>query len=499
VARLGRFGAKPETTQALVDLCREIHALPADVRGEALQTLGGDTLRAIKALDYEWILHGRPEQLAPPPPWRWWVMCGGRGGGKTRPAAEQVIDWAWDNPGARMAFIAKDAGSRNRNMVGGDSGVLRRSPPWFRPRLYKTDKRLVWPNDTVAELHTSEEPATLRGPNYHYAWVTELFHWNISKGEKEPRAWREGIKLSLRIGDNPQGIVDSSPRRTSFCADFLLGPERADGKRAVTQEEIESGEWRITHELVDEEKQKHSYVVVYRRWSSERNAPNLAPGLIAEWRNDLRGSALEEQELDGKIGVKVEGALWNQEALDAGRVYGIPSGVTITRTLVSLDPTRADAPTDEAGIIVGGLGSDGVAYVWDDYTLRASPKKYAERAVEALSLFSAEGIVLEKNRLEEKTRQTIRSVDPKGTVKWIEVQATDGKRARAEPVSALYESGKVRHVCDRRSPDKLQRLEAEMVSWDPRLRQASPNRLDALVWLIWALLLGEYRPPLISR
>ena len=494
---LGRFGAKPETTQVLVDLCREIRALPADQRPEALLTLSADTLRAIRALEYEWILHAREEQVVPAPPWRWWVMCGGRGGGKTRPAAETVIDWAWDNPGIRMAFIAKDAGSRNRNMLGGDSGIFRRSPPWYRPRWYKTDKLLVWPNETIAELHTAEEPATLRGPNYGKAWVTELFHWNISKGEKEPRAWREGIKLSLRIGDNPQGIVDSSPRRTQFCADMLLGPEGKGGKRSVTQKQIDSGEWRIEHALVDDDGKKHTYVVVCRRWSSERNAANLAPGVIAEWRHDLRGSALEEQELDGKIGVKVEGALWSQEGLDAGRVYGIPPGVTIVRALVALDPTRSDSPTDEAGIIVGGLGSDGIAYVWDDCTLRGSPLAYARGAVQALNLCGAEGIVLEKNRLEESTRQIIRSVDPK--VKWIEVQATDGKRARAEPVSAQYEAGKVRHVRDRRDPDKLQRLEAEMVAWDPRLKQASPNRLDALVWLIWALLLGEYRPPLIAR
>src|SRR2546426_3578464 len=82
--RLGRFGAKPEVTAALVDLCKELHALPAAQRREALLSLSQATQDAIIALDYEWLLFGRPEQLAPPPPWRWWVMCGGRGGGKTR-------------------------------------------------------------------------------------------------------------------------------------------------------------------------------------------------------------------------------------------------------------------------------------------------------------------------------------------------------------------------------------------------------------------------------
>lgn len=480
---LGRFGAKPESTRALIDLCREIHSLPAEQREAALLSLSPATLKAIKALEYEWLLHARPEQIAPEGPWRWWVMAGGRGGGKTRGAAEQVIDWAHERPGTRGAFVGRDAGRVRRVMLGGESGLFRRSPPWFRPRWYKTDKLIVWPNETVAELHTAEEPDTLRGPNYHWSWLTELFHWNIPKGEKEPTAWREGIKLAMRLGENPQGIIDSSPRRTQFCADFLLGPEGQGGKRSVSQQDIDSGEWRITHELTDHEGKKHLYVVVCRRWSSERNAANLSPGVIAEWRHDLRGTALEEQELDGKILVKVEGALWTQEGLDAYRVHEVPR---IVRTLVAVDPTRSDAPTDEAGIVGGGLGEDGHVYVWEDDSLRGTPAQWAKQACATRNKISGEAIVLEKNRLPESARQAIREVDNK--VKVIEVQASDGKRTRAEPVSAAYEHGRVHHVRDKRDPDRLQRLESEMVSWDPRARMPSPNRMDALVWLVTELL-----------
>lgn len=492
---LGRFGAAPATTQALLDLCREIHSLPAEERQEALLSLSPSTLRAIRALDYEWLLHARPEQLAPPEPWRWWVMAGGRGGGKTRAAVEPVIDWAWENGGFRMAFVGRDAGRVRRVMLGGESGLFRRSPPWFRPRWYKTDKLVVWPNDTVAELHTAEEPDTLRGPNYHKAWLTELFHWNIPKGEKEPTAWREGIKLALRLGENPQGIIDSSPRRTGFCADFLLGPEGAGAQRSVTQDLIDSGAWDISHEVTDHEGKTHRYVVACRRWSSERNAANLSPGVIAEWRHDLRGTALEEQELDGKILVKLAGALFSQENFDAYRVYGVP---TMVKVGVAIDPTRSDAPTNEAGIVIGGLGEDGHVYVWDDKSMRGTPLAWAKEAIAAKNQNAAEALVLEKNRLEEATLQTIRSVDQR--VKWVEVVATDGKRTRAEPVSAQYEHGRVHHVRDKRDPDRLQRLESEMVSFDPRLRQPSPNRMDALVWLVtWLMSLGNYRPPLIAR
>jgi phage terminase large subunit-like protein len=104
--------------------------------------------------------------------------------------------------------------------------------------------------------------------------------------------------------------------------------------------------------------------------------------------------------------------------------------------------------------------------------------------------------VLEANRLEEKHVSVLRQADPQ--VKVVKVYATDGKLVRAEPVSAAYEGAKVHHVRDRRDPDRLQRLEAEMTAFDPRLRQASPNRMDALVWLVTYLLqLGDYRAPLV--
>lgn len=491
--RLGRFGARPEVTQALIDLCKELHALPPAQRDDALLQLSPETQAAIQALGYEWYLWARPEQLPPAPPWKYWVMCGGRGGGKTRPAAEQVIEWADTLPGIRIALVAKDAGSVRKTMLRGDSGIFARSPPWFRPRWYKTDKLLVWPNETIADLHSSEEPGTLRGPQYQKGWITELFHWGIPRGEKEPIAWREGVKLTIRLGDNPQGIIDSSPRSTEFCANFLLGPKDAGGRRLVSQEQIESGEWSIEHELVDVDGRIHRYRVVCRRWSSERNAENLAPGVVAEWRHDLRGSRLEEEELDGRILEKVEGALWSTELLDQYRVVNVPRLVKI---LVSVDPTRSHTPRDEAGIIVGGLGEDGHVYVWDDSTLRGSPDKWGRAAVQALYRYSAQAIVRERNRLTQAHLDLIRSIDPK--VKWVDVTATEGKRTRAEPVSALYEQGKVHHVHDPRDPDRLALLEDEMISWDPRTNSTSPNRMDALVWLVTALkgLGGEARKPI---
>src|SRR5207245_315474 len=113
------FGSKPEATAALVDLCRELYGLPPAQRREAYLTLSTETRRVIAALDYEWLLFARPEQLAPAQPWKWWVMCGGRSGGKTRSAVEEVIDWAHDEGGIRIGLIGKDAGTVRKIQITG--------------------------------------------------------------------------------------------------------------------------------------------------------------------------------------------------------------------------------------------------------------------------------------------------------------------------------------------------------------------------------------------
>lgn len=491
--RVGRFGRSEEQIRKLLALSKRINALEPAARRAAISQLSENTLTALRSLRYEWHLWARPAQLAPDGPWRWWVMPGGRGSGKTRAAAEQVIEWAETNPGSRICLLGRDAGSVRRIMIEGESGIIACSPPWFMPRVRKTDKKLVWPNDTIAEMHSAEEPDTLRGPQYHFAWVTELFHFQIPRREKEPTAWREGVKLTLRLGKNPQGIIDSSPRSTQFCADFLLGPEDERGHRPITREMMESGSWDITQKLTDHEGNEHVYTIAVRRGRSEDNAANLAPGIVAEWRHELKGTRLEAQELDGEILVKVAGALWSTEILDNLRVNEIPR---VVKSAVAIDPTRSNTPVDEAGIIYGALCEDGHVYIIDDLSTKGSPTKWAKAALSARNLYSAGVLVLEKNRLEDRTLSLIRAIDP--AVKWVMVTATDGKMPRAEPVSAMYELGKVHHVFDPKDPRKFARLEDEMISYNPRTSPVSPNRMDALVWLVTYLFdLGrEARKPI---
>lgn len=487
---------------ATAALLAQLLALPKATRAEVINALTpADQFQLYNALRYDWTLWARRKQLAPAEPWRYWVLPGGRGTGKTRSAAQQVIEWA-KVPDTRIALVCREAGQGRKVMVDGESGILACSPPWFRPRYQPSLKRLVWKNGSIAELHSSVEPDTLRGPQYHKAWVEELFHWKIPPKGKEPKAWAEGLRYGLRLGDNPQAVITSTPRSSEFCHDMLLGPKDEEtGRRSIQQlpaghpdrYDADGFPWMWAHEVevdVDGEKQLVRTVVVRER--TEDNRDNLAKGKPEEWRKEFGHSRLGQQELDGAILAKVKGSLFSTEMINDYAVDGLVS--PIIRTLVAVDPTRSDSPTDEAGVIVGGRGADGHCYIWDDCTVKGSPDKWAGAALEAKHRYGAEAIVFEKNRMPRSTQDLIRTKDR--TVRWVEVNATENKQTRAEPVSALYEQGKVHHVRDKRDPERLDRVEDEMIAWDPKLRMPSPNRMDALVWLVTALMLGEQRTPM---
>jgi len=129
-------------------------------------------------------------------------------------------------------------------------------------------------------------------------------------------------------------------------------------------------------------------------------------------------------------------------------------------------------------MIVAGVSMDGQYYVLYDGTLRASPDSWARKAVELYHEYKANRIVAEKNNGGDMVGSVIHHVDPTVPIKLV--TATRGKRIRAEPVSALYEQGKVHHV------GGFDQLEDQMVSWTPD-SGISPDRMDALVWAITEL------------
>lgn len=182
---------------------------------------------------------------------------------------------------------------------------------------------------------------------------------------------------------------------------------------------------------------------------------------------------------EGEYEPQAIGAIWTREVLHRNRRDEVPP---LKRVLVGVDPPITSNPdSDEAGIIVGGLGEDDRGYIIGDYSKQGSPREWASAAVAAYDLHEADAMVIEVNQGGDMVKHTILSIRP--NIRIIEVRASKGKHVRAEPISALYELNKVSHI------GIYPKLEAQMVLTTAAGYEGdgSPDRLDALVWLLTEL------------
>lgn len=372
-------------------------------------------------------------------------MLMGRGAGKTRSGAEWVTKMAREYPGCRIAVVARTAADARDVMVEGESGILAVAPPWFEPEYLPSKRRIVWPNGSMATLYSGEEPDQLRGPQHHFALCDELASWS------RPEAF-DMLMFGLRLGQHPRVAITTTPRPTPLIKELLKDP---------------------------------TCVVV--RGSTYENRANLAPTFFSQIVRKYEGTRLGRQELYAEILDDNPGALWSRDLLEATRVTGTPDLFrSLVRVVVGVDPEASSAEeAAETGIIVAGLGADGHGYVLDDMTIRGSPYEWGRQVVSAYEKHQGDRVVPEINNGGEMVEYVIHSIDPSVAVRTV--RASRSKQARAEPVAALYEQHRVHHV------GVYAELEDQMVEWVPGTGQASPDRIDALVWALTDLMID--RPP----
>lgn len=336
-------------------------------------------------------------------------------------------------------MVARTAADTRDVMVEGESGVLAISPPDFVPVYVSSARRLTWPNGSQATLYSAEEPDLLRGPQHHYAWADELASW------KRPETW-DMLMFGLRLGAHPQVVVTTTPRPVRLVKELVADP-----------------------------------TCITVRGSTYENRANLAPSFFSQIVTKYEGTRLGRQELMAEILDDNPGSLWNRTLIEDARVTTAPPFV---RVVVGVDPEATSGENAaETGIVVAGVGVNGHGYVLDDRSVLGTPHEWGTAAVTAYHRNQADRIVGEVNNGGEMVGYVIYSIDD--SVAYKAVHASRSKQARAEPVSALYEQGRVHHL------GTFPELEDQMTEWAPGTGARSPDRLDALVWALTELMLEQ--------
>ena len=405
--------------------------------------LAVDLLEEVRALDpvarerllRRWDVWGRPEQQPPPGEWRTWLILAGRGWGKSRTGAEWVRAMATRGRARRIALVARTAADVRDVMIEGESGLLAIHRPDERPVWEPSRRRLTWPNGAIATTYSADEPDQLRGPQHDSALCDEIAAWRY------PDAWDQ-LQLGLRLGSDPRVVVTTTPRPTPLVRALVASP-----------------------------------TTVVTRGRTADNARNLAPGVVDALTARYAGTRLGRQELDGEILDDTPGALWTRAMVERAAARVAPE---LRRVVVAVDPSvAADGGGDECGIVVAGIDYEGVLWVLRDGSGNLSPSDWSRRAVALADEHEADAIVAESNQGGALVEQTLRAAGARVRVRLV--HAARGKRVRAEPVAALYEQSRVRHL------PGLQRLEDELCTWASASGDPSPNRLDALVWACFEL------------
>jgi phage terminase large subunit-like protein len=407
-------------------------------------------------------------QLPPTQPWSTWLFQGGRGAGKTRAGAEWLAERAEQTPGGVFALVGPTQHDVREVMIDGVSGI-RGLPNRIAPRFEASRQRLVWPNGAVAYVFSAQEPERLRGPQFEAAWADEFCVW------PKPNETLANLRLALRRGENPQLVVTTTPKPLQS-----LRKLRAEPGAIVTQA------------------------------PTSFNAAHLSPAFLAHVRALYGGTRLEAQELEGLM-VESEGALFSAEMFARLRASAPPR---FDRIVVAVDPpagrTGSACGIVVAGSVIGsrlsGLGNEGSAlpitenrtpitdlphaYILEDSSAHGlSPLAWATRAVEAARRHKASCIVAEANQGGEMVRTVLAQASPPCPVKLV--HASEGKRARAEPIALLYEQGRIHHCAG------LGLLEEELLALGADENAQNTDRADAAIWALSDLMLTPRFEPRI--
>ena len=409
----------------------------------------------------DWYATARAEQLPPPgDDWLIWLIMAGRGFGKTRAGAEWLAEQAQVNHGTRWAIVAPTFADCRDTCIEGESGLLScledGTYEWHRSigELYLPYA------DSHIKCFAAEEPNRLRGPQHHGAWCDEVSSWRYED------AWDQ-LMFGMRLGKRPRIACTTTPKPNKLTKTIMADPD-----------------------------------VVITRGSTFDNRDNLAPTALKKLREKYEGTRLGRQELNAELLDDVPGALWTRGMLDRCRTRSAPAR-GFKRIVIGVDPSGSSGISgaknrrqmeqmsvsdqgDSQGIVAAALGYDDICYILSDDSMNEHPFSWGKAVVDAYNDLEADLVVAEANYGGAMVEAVIKSAA--GDDAFIPVKlvtASRGKHIRAEPVAALYEQRRVRHI------GSFADLEDQMCNMTSTeyLGGGSPNRLDAMVWAVTELML----------
>lgn len=435
---------------------QKLALLPPAVQKQWLATQTRETLEEIHRGAWWWV--GRPEQFRPPGDWLVWLIRSGRGWGKTRTGAEDLLDRVFRHPvdtfGQRTEWlvVAETLNDCRTACIEGNSGILsvlrRMGMEKGRDFEYRKSPKLMieFKSGQIIYFEGADNADVGRGYNAAGAWLDELAKWRYTYD-----AWYEGILPSLRaplIGDRPRAVVTTTPKPIKL---LIKWQHETDGTVRIT-----------TGSIFD-------------------NIMNLSREVVEELKKMYEGTRAGLQELYGHLLEEIEGALWTRPMIENNRIK--PSELPeLKQVVISMDPGATGAG-DETGLLAVGRDYHEQDYVLADWSMKIVGHAAARRAWEMFLRFGATWLVIETNMGKKWLMQVVtdaykemqaEGLFEEGPPPVKEVTSLAGKKLRAEPVASRYEQNRVHHV------GTFIELEDQMCTWIPGEGQ-SPDRIDALV------------------
>jgi len=378
----------------------------------------------------------RARQLVPDDPsWLVTVLMTGRGWGKSFAAAGYFEQRLLAADAGDYALVAPTIDECWELQWAGPGTIRDQCPPWIRYVERASKNLVIFPDQGIRLRMWSGEKSQYRGPNLRGAWCEEPIKW--PNGEE---LWRN-LRLAIRVPGvtPPRAIFTTTPPRE---LDWILRLCAADDTRVVR--------------------------------GTMRDNPKLDERAVEAAYREMRGTIESERELNGRVVLGVDGALFSPEDLERHRVDAAPD--ELEAIVVSVDPAQsASSDADPVGIVAAGVKA-GHVYVLASSSERLDPSVWAQRAIAWASAHNAGRFVVEPTGSGKYPRDTLRAqlrIMGVASRPIVESKAIGSKADRAQPLSAACAAGRL-HVVGRQ-----RQLEKELSTWYPGARW-SPNGLDAL-------------------